>query len=154
MHIGEGEKIKFGWINPRGLESKAEPYGVRIDPDTGVFTQTENHFSKLTPYTRVNGEWKPITSDAGVESALAYSEKKDTYSEEQRQAVVDQLHSGTELKEFVRCSRCHSKNGIMDFEDLGFEAGRINQLQKMEISGMLTNYDTFYFPDIFNEAFK
>jgi hypothetical protein len=42
----------------------------------------------------------------------------------------------------------------MNFKELGFEPTRINQLQQMEIGGMLTNYDTFYFPDIFKEKFK
>jgi hypothetical protein len=42
----------------------------------------------------------------------------------------------------------------MNFKELGFEPARINQLQKMEMGGMLTNYDTFYFPDIFKEKFK
>lgn len=154
IQITDGEEIRFGWINPTGLESRAEPYGVRIDPATGVFAETENHFSKLTPFKRGNGTWKPITSDEGVTSALEYMDNKERYSEVERQAIVDQLHRGTELKEYVRCSLCHSKNGIMDFAALGFEPARINQLQKMEIGGMLTNYDTFYFPDIFKEKFK
>ena len=42
----------------------------------------------------------------------------------------------------------------MDFKELGFDIKRINQLEKMEIGGMLTNYDTFYFPDIFQKEFQ
>jgi thiosulfate reductase cytochrome b subunit len=154
LDVTDGEKIKFGWINPSGSESKAEPYGVRIDPSTGVLAETENHFSKLTPYKKVNGSWEPITSELAADRAIEYMEKKETYTEKERKSIVDQLHQGAELKEFVRCSMCHSKNGIMDYEKLGFDPVRINQLQKMEIEGMLTNYDTFYFPDIFREQFK
>jgi hypothetical protein len=42
----------------------------------------------------------------------------------------------------------------MDFKQLGFHPSRINQLEKMEIGGMLTNYDTFYFPDFFKEKLR
>jgi len=154
LKVGEGEEIHFGWINPTGAESQAEPYGVRIDPSTGLFAETENHFSKLTPLRKTNGDWKPITSEKGVETALRYMDEQESYAEEKKKEIVDRLHKGTELKEFIRCSRCHSENGVMNFKELGFEPTRINQLQQMEIGGMLTNYDTFYFPDIFKEKFK
>ncbi len=37
IHIDEGEKIKFGWINPlRSLHLKGEPYGTKLDPATGT----------------------------------------------------------------------------------------------------------------------
>ena len=154
LRVTEGEEIRFGWVNPTGSTSKAEPYGVRIDPATGLFAETENHFSKLTPFKKIGGEWTPVISAADVDSALTYMEAQEKYSETEKQALVDRLHEGTELKEFIRCSLCHSKNGIMNFKELGFEPARINQLQKMEMGGMLTNYDTFYFPDIFKEKFK
>jgi cytochrome b subunit of formate dehydrogenase len=154
LRVTEGEEIRFGWVNPTGSKSKAEPYGVRIDPATGLFAETENHFSKLTPFKKIGGEWKAVTSAADVDRALTYMEAQEKYSEAEKQALVDRLHEGTELKEFIRCSLCHSKNGIMNFKELGFQPARINQLQKMEMGGMLTNYDTFYFPDIFKEKFK
>jgi hypothetical protein len=152
--VTEGEELRFGWVNPTGNTSQAEPYGVRIDPVTGLFAETENHFSKLTPFKKIGEGWTPISSAGDVDSALTYIEEQDMYSEAEKQALVDSLHEGTELKEFIRCSRCHSKNGLMNFTELGFEPARINQLQKMEIGGMLTNYDTFYFPEIFKEKFK
>jgi nitrate/TMAO reductase-like tetraheme cytochrome c subunit len=153
LKLDVGEQIRFGWIDPTGSQSKAEPYGVRIDPETGAFAETEDHFSKLTPFRKINGEWEPITSLSGIEEALGYMEEQEVYSEEERKAIVDRLHEGAELKEFIQCSRCHSKDGIMDFKSLGFEPARINQLQKMEIGGMLTNYDIFYFPDLYRNKF-
>ena len=159
LHLVPSQKdkkqaLRFGWINPEGKESKAEPYGVRIDAETGAFAETENHFSKLTPFLKTAKGWEPIVSTAQASQALQYMEEKDGYSEEKRKEIVDRLHQGTELKEFVICSDCHSKNGLMDFKQLGFHPSRINQLEKMEISGMLTNYDIFYFPDFFKEKLR
>jgi len=53
----------------------------------------------------------------------------------------------------VRCSSCHSPGGILDFAGLGFEPARVNQLEKLEVSGMFTNYEIFYFPDLFKDKF-
>jgi len=79
---------------------------------------------------------------------------KETYTKELKKRLEDEFHRDTELKEFIKCSMCHSEKGIMNFSALGFDAARTNQLQKMEIGGMLTNYDTFYFPDLFEKKFK
>jgi len=154
LKIDKKQDVRFGWINPEGKESKAEPYGVRIDAETGAFAETENHFSKLTPFLRTAKGLEPIVSTAQASQALQYMEEKESYSEEKKKEIVDRLHQGTELKEFVICADCHSKNGLMDFKQLGFHPSRINQLEKMEISGMLTNYDTFYFPDFFKEKLR
>lgn len=148
------KKIKFGWINPTEHKPKGKPYGTAIDVSTGMFAETDDHYSKLTPFIPVNGAWEPVTSEEGVDEALRYMTMKYRYPEEQKKEIEDRLHSGTELKEFIKCSSCHAINGIMDFEELGFEPARINQLVKMEIGGMLTNYDTFYFPQIFEEKFQ
>lgn len=150
----DNEQIRFGWINPTGHESKAEPFGVRIDPKSGTLAKTENHFSKLTPFHKLGDTWSPVTSVDGVKDALDYIERKGDLSEADKNKIVNRLHQGTELKEFVKCNQCHSKNGVIDFKALGFEQTRINQLEKMEISGMLTDYDTFYFPDLFEQKFK
>ena len=58
------------------------------------------------------------------------------------------------LKNLSAARSVTAKKGIMNFKELSFEPARINQLEKMEIGGMLTNYDTFYFPKIFREKFK
>jgi cytochrome b subunit of formate dehydrogenase len=154
LKVAEGEEVPFGWIDPLGFASKAEPYGVRIDASSGLLSPTENHFSKLTPYRKIKSSWKPITSEKGVAIALRYMEEKETNTPEVNKAIEDTLHQGTELKEFIRCSRCHSKNGIINFSDLGFDPARTEQLQDMQITGILTDYDTFYFPEFFEEKFR
>ena len=148
MKIDPGQTVSFSWFNPTGIKVQGKPYGVLIDSETGLFMETDDHYSKLTPLKKGNGVMKPITSVEGVDEALDYIKEQESYTSDKREEIVDRLHAGTELKEFIICSKCHSNNGIMDFKELGYEQTRINQLIKMEVGGMLTNYDTFYFPDI------
>ncbi len=94
---------------------------------------------------------RPYMSEQDIPAALKYMAEKDTYSEDQKKKIVDTLHKDTEIKEFVLCRQCHSSTGIIPFAKLGFDQTRTNQLQRMEIGGMLTNYDVFYFPDLFKQ---
>jgi len=147
IKIEEGEKIKFDWINPTEHTPKGKPYGTRLDPVTGFFAGTDDHYSKLTPVRMVDGVWEPVkpqtAEDINLQPGIDY-----LYMQKWRQ-----FHKGTELEEFVTCTSCHSPEGMMDFKELGFEPARINQLEKLEVSGMFTNYETFYFPDLFREKF-
>lgn len=146
-------EIRFGWITPSGEPSHGKPYGVAIDPNTGLFAETGNHVSKLAPHVLKNGRWVPITASAGIPKAIDYMKNSGQYSPERKTVITEELHAGTVLREFIKCSQCHSKTGIMDFRALGFDPARANQLEKMEIGGMLTNYDIFYFPDMFESEF-
>ena len=154
VKIEHSERVTFDWINPTEFKPKGKPYGTAIDTATGLFAETDDHYSKLTPFVQVNGTWKPVTSAEGVDEAKKYMEQGSTYAPDKKKEIEDRLHRGTELKEFIKCSACHTTGGMMNFTKLGFEPARINQLVKMEIGGMLTNYDVFYFPQIFEEKFK
>jgi cytochrome b subunit of formate dehydrogenase len=147
IKIAEGEKIRFGWINPTGFKPAGKPYGTTIDLQAGFFAETDDHYSKLTPLRNVNGEWIPVipqtAAELGLKPTVDYSHIEDW----------KQYHEGTELEEFVRCTSCHSPGGIIDFAGLGFEPARVNQLEKLEVSGMFTNYEVFYFPDLFKDKF-
>jgi cytochrome b subunit of formate dehydrogenase len=147
IKITEGEKIRFGWINPTGFKSTGKPFGTTIDPQTGMFAQTDDHYSKLTPFRNMSGVWEPVipqtASELDLKPTVDYSHIEDW----------EKYHEGTELEAFVRCSSCHSPGGILDFAGLGFEPARVNQLEKLEVSGMFTNYEIFYFPDLFKDKF-
>jgi cytochrome b subunit of formate dehydrogenase len=147
IKIEEGEKIKFDWINPTGHSPEGTPYGTKLDPATGFFADTDDHYSKLTPVRMVDGVWETVrpqtAEDINLQPGIDY-----LYMEKWRK-----FHKGTELEEFVTCTSCHSPDGIMDFRALGFEPARVNQLEKLEVGGMFTNYETFYFPDLFREKF-
>ena len=151
LKLSDKTSMQFGWVNPPGMTPSEKPYGTSIDPETGVFTQTGNHVSKITPVHMVDGMLRPYMSEQDIPAALKYRAEKDGYSEDQKKKIVDTLHKDTEIKEFVLCRQCHSTDGIIPFEKLGFDRTRTNQLQQMEIGGMLTNYDTFYFPDLFKQ---
>ena len=148
IHIDEGEEIKFGWINPTEFTPEGEPYGTKLDPATGLLTETDDHYSKLTPFRKITGGWKPVIPKPAEEITLEPG-LDPRYMDKLRE-----IHVGTELEKFVKCSSCHSPDGIINFKELGFEPARVNQLERLEIGGMFSDYETFYFPDLFESKFK
>jgi len=150
------EIVRFGWVQPPGIATTGKPYGTAIDPATGFFAATDDHYSLITPLHEVDGRWVPFfhISEDAVTFARSYLQRKATLSKEEHEQIVAQAHQGTETKQFVRCSQCHSHEGIMDFRALGFDQTRTSQLEKLEVSGMLTNYEVFYFPDLFEKKFR
>lgn len=147
LKISDGREVKFGWINPTEFKPEGKPYGTSMDASTGLFAETDDHYSKLTPFIKINGVWQPMKAEEVVDIDFKVGIDHEYMQQWHK------LHRETELEEFVRCSSCHSSNGIINFKELGFEPARISQLEKMEIGGMLSNYDTFYFPDFFEEKF-
>jgi len=151
LKLSEKTNMQFGWLNPPGMSQTEKPYGTCVDPETGFLAATGNHVSKIGPLHMVEGELHPYMSEQDIALSLKYRAEKDTYSEAKKQQIVDSLHRDSEIKEFVMCRQCHSSTGIMPFAQLGFDRTRTNQLQQMEIGGMLTNYEVFYFPDLFKQ---
>ena len=151
LKLSDKSALQFGWVNPPGMNPTGKPYGTQIDPKSWIFAPTDNHVSKITPMHMVAGVVQPYMSEQDLATALKYSAEKDSYSEAQKKSIVDAMHKDTELKEFVSCRQCHSSTGVIPFAKLGFDQTRTNQLQRMEIGGMMTNYDVFYFPDLFKQ---
>ena len=48
------------------------------------------------------------------------------------------------------CDECHSKHSILDFDRLGFDKTIQNNLINLNIKGLVTKYETFYFPQLFD----
>ena len=147
----QATEIRFDWITPPGIKPEGFPYGTKIDPQTGQLAQTSNHVAKITPEYLKSGTWQPFDTESGIDKAKKFMAEKGGYTEVQKKSIADEMHRSTEIKQFILCSQCHSLSGIMPFQKLGFDQARTNQLQRMEISGMLTNYDVFYFPDLFKK---
>jgi hypothetical protein len=51
----------------------------------------------------------------------------------------------------VACNECHSADGILDFEKLGFDKKKTKHLIYINIKGLVTKYKVFYFPKLFEK---
>jgi hypothetical protein len=69
---------------------------------------------------------------------------------DEREKELAYFHKDIEKKEIsVACNECHSVNGILDFNKLGFDEKKTKDLIYLNIKGLVTKYKTFYFPNLF-----
>lgn len=157
-HIREkpGTTIVYKWYNPLDDNPRGPFYGTSYDPATGYLSKGKDQISRISPYVK-------SLKTAGLELAIKvqdaplardYMKVRDKLSPEQREGIKNKFHE--DIKPRGRdCKRCHTKNGILDFKQLGFTENRISNLMALDIIGMLEKYEEFYMPELFTEkAFR
>jgi hypothetical protein len=165
----------FDWKEPEFFEFTGKPYGKhekRIPVETGeteafisrmlkVFTseetsqgspETADYFiTRIAVFSGDNGDGKRLfinTEDCS--KAEDYLNKEKQLGEEEKKKELEYFHRDIAKKEIsVACNECHSSNGIMDFRLLGFNEHRSKDLKHLNIKGLVTKYDTFYIPNLF-----
>jgi hypothetical protein len=106
-------------------------YGLKyIQSDERVFLSGEDNPAKIVP----------VYNGAPVELPLKGNENllKDN-------KAVASMHNALS-EEALKCEDCHTKNGKLDFEALGFSPERVKDLEKNEIVKGLKEYETIHFP--------
>jgi RNase P subunit RPR2 len=137
------------WYNPFDNNPKGPFYGTSYDPETGSLSTGKDLISKIAPYfkdTRNKLRLAIQTQDAPA--AKDYMKVRDKLSAEQREGIKNKFHINIKVKGHY-CKTCHSEKSIIDFKQLGFSENRTAYLKTLEIIGLLTEYETFYLPDLF-----
>ena len=66
-----------------------------------------------------------------------------------RKPLAPPFHRHIAKKEIsVARDECHSKHSILDFRHLGFDPKKTHNLMMLNIKGLVTKYETFYFPQM------
>jgi len=129
-HIEERQdaKVVYKWYSPYGNNPQGPFFGTSYDPETGNLIEVEDMFSKIAPYFEYGDKLTP----------------------EQRDNVKKKFHVNIKPKGH-ECKKCHAKDGILNFKELGFTANRAIDLQQLNIKGMVTKYEKFYIPNLFSD---
>jgi len=158
----EGAAIVHKWYNPF-VENPSGPfYGTSYDAETGFLTETEDIFARIAPFYMIlpadsalpdavragNLETAILRQDASL--AREYMQARDTLTPAQRESAKIRFHANIKPKGHV-CHTCHSEKGILDFRSLGFTEKRAQDLEQLNITGLITKYEEFYLPDLLLE---
>jgi mono/diheme cytochrome c family protein len=90
---------------------------------------------------------KKIVRPVEEKAAGQYLKIKDKYNPDQAAQAKIKLHENISTTP-VFCSDCHTKNGYLDFKELGFPVPRVNHLNSTEVVGLVEKYKTFYLPSV------
>jgi hypothetical protein len=147
-----GTTVVYKWYNPLDKNPKGPFYGTSYDPATGSLSKGKDLLSRIAPFyqDQTTGELRPAVLEQDAPLARDYMKVRDTLSPEQREGIKNQFHE--EIKpQGYGCRTCHTENSLLDFKRLGFAANRIENLKKLSVIGLLSNYNEFYLPEFFSE---
>jgi len=144
----EGVSITYKWYNPL-TENPAGPFfGTNYDPDTGRLLKVADKFSKIAPYLLMAEARESLIQMQDAPLALDYMKVRDRLTPDQRDNVKKKFHINIKPKG-NECKACHSKESLLDYRKLGFDDNRIVDLQQLNVKGMITKYQEFYIPNLF-----
>ena len=87
-----------------------------------------------------------------VREAKRYLKKEKTLKLHEREAELEHFHRDVAKKDVsVACEECHSAESILDFRRLGFDEKKAKDLVNLNVKGLVSKYETFYFPNLFGQ---
>ena len=146
----EGAKIIYKWYNPLNDNPKGPFFGTSYNPETGNIAKVKDLLSKIAPYFKTKDKIESAIQMQDAPLAQDFMKVRDQLTPEQRDGVKKKFHANIKPKGH-ECDDCHAKDGILDFEKLGFSKKRIVDLEELNIKGLMTKYKTFYLPNLFKE---
>ena len=142
-------QLVYKWVNSTGIEPHGRPFGLDYDKTTGWIEDTDDHYSKITPFVKENGKLRIVGTDYTAEQVRQYlATQPQPYAEEE---APSEFHLGMTTTGH-ECEVCHAENSIFDFAALGFSPTRTKDLVTLGIKGMVTKYEEFYLPDLLRKV--
>jgi hypothetical protein len=136
----------FAWNNTENATFSGEPFGTYYNPKKTKAQTSEHFISRIAVFVKDKGL---ITDSEDIPKAKEFLQKEKNMSADQKAKALDFFHRHIAKKEIsVACDECHSKHSILDFRHLGFDLKKTHNLMVLNIKGLVTKYETFYFPQM------
>ncbi len=147
------DRLVYDWQDTENAEFSGEPFGTYYNPRTNKAHKTDKHFiSRIAAFSIDRGKRQGLMNIQDTERANKYIMLKENLKPEVRKEKLAYFHKDVERKEIsVACDQCHSAKSILDFEKLGFDYKKTQDLIYINIKGLVTKYRTFYFPNLFGK---
>lgn len=110
--------------------------------------KTDYSILRIAAFYKEEGEKRILMDTWDSQRAADFMEREKGISAEEKKKELDYFHRDTAKKEIsAACDECHSRKAVLlDYEKLGFDKTKINKLKQLNLKGLITKYDTFYFP--------
>ena len=151
-HINRSKfnSLSYGWENSENAQFSGAPFGTFYNPQTKKARKSKHFISRITAFAPQNGKNRSLTNTWDTAQAEAYLRKEKNLKPDEKEKELAYFHKDIERKEIsVACNECHSADGILDFNKLGFDEKKTKDLIYLNIKGLVTKYKTFYFPNLF-----
>jgi hypothetical protein len=139
----------YDWNDTENATFSGEPFGTYYNPKTEKTLTSEHFISRIAVFAKDNGSRRLIIDSEDIRQAKEFLLKEKNMSADQKAKALDYFHRQTAKEEIsVACNECHSSKSILNFQQLGFDEKKTNHLILLNIKGLVTKYETFYFPQM------
>ena len=143
------DRLRLAWLNYSGLAVTGRPYGIDIDPATGMLIETDDLYSKIVAYAQTGTTETLLEITADDPQAREFVALQSKLSDHDREAVKKTFHKQVGANG-RSCGRCHANEAksYVPFRALGFSERRVRELTQLNIIGLVQNYREFYLPSL------
>lgn len=134
IRVAEGENVIFKWVDDRSGRVLTEISG-----------SDGNYGAKIVPIK----DNKRLDIFPKEELAREYMLKQDTYTEEEKKKLQDELMAHIS-EEPVACKECHHEKGYINFTTLGYTPVIASNLSHISIVKLSEEYNEFHLPTMFD----
>ena len=154
-HINRGKvnHLVYDWEDTENADFSGEPFGTYFKPRTNKAHKADEHFiSRIAVFSMAKGKKQGLMNIQDTAAANEFMLRKKNLKPDAKKKELDYFHRDIEKKEIsVACNECHSAEGILDFNKLGFDEKKTKHLIYLNIKGLVTKYKVFYFPRLFGK---
>lgn len=143
------DRLRFAWLNYSGIAVTGPPYGIDVDPATGMPLETDDWYSKIVAYARTGATETLLEVTADDPRAREFAAVQATLSDRDREAVKQTFHKQVSAKGRF-CGRCHTDaaKSYVPLRALGFSERRARELTNPNLVGLVQKYREFYLPNL------
>ena len=139
----------YDWNDTENATFSGEPFGTYYNPKRDKAMTSEHFISRIAVFAKEKGNRVLIGDFKDISKAKEYLSKEKNLSADQKAQAFDYFHRQIAKKEIsVACDECHSSHSILNFRHLGFDPKKTHNLMVLNIKGLVTKYETFYFPQM------
>lgn len=153
-HLKQDEEkpllVEYKWYSPHAENPAGPFFGTHYDDESGNLAVEYDKLAKMAPYLRKGVQLESAIQKQDAPLAKDYMKVRDKLSPEQRDGVKNKFHQNVKDKGH-ECQSCHQpEKPLLNYAQLGFSPKRIEDIQQLNIKGMITKYEEFYLPKLFN----
>ncbi len=123
--------------------TRAGFYGLEL-LETGVLSGAENYISKIVPL-KDNDALFQAYGDKSFQKELS---RIDSIGDKTYLSLREKTEKHVS-KKAQTCADCHSNSTEFPWDELGFSEDRVQEMKNNPVVNMLTKYDVFHFPLIY-----
>ncbi len=110
---------------------------------------TKYSVSRISIFSEGEGKKRLLMNTWDTKIALKFKRIEKRLNPVSKKRKIEYFHRDIAKKNIsMACEECHSSESSIDYKSLGISESKASMLREINIKGLVTKYDTFFFPKL------